>query len=162
MTINQIQAVKKIDFCDWIPVVSTATNLYHIFKRATNASLPTSTHGLYLRKITLVENILLLIPIVNIAVKFFNHMRNTKNAILDAVGFNGMYLQNAPIELSDDFDVVLAAVSENGLALEFASSSKQNDRTIVQAAITNDARALNFASTALQTDPAVLRLISRR
>lgn len=152
-----LQKTKLIDALDWIPVISTGANLVHIFAKFINTTPPFSAHGLYLRKITLLENSLLLIPVVNIFVKAFHTYRNTKSSILDSVNFNGMNLKTAPIEFTNDFDVVLAAVSENGLALQYASPMMQNNRQIVLAAITNNKSAFQFASVALKSDPILQR-----
>lgn len=134
-----------IDGLDWIPVVSTVGNLIHIFARIQNKVPPHSSYGLYLRKITVIENILQLIPIINIFVKAFHTYRNTRSYILDSVAFNGMNLQFAPIEFTDDFDVVHAAVSENGEALKFASERMRRDQKIIGAAYKQNKEAIKFA-----------------
>lgn len=152
-----LQKTKLIDALDWLPVISTGANLVHIFAKVINTTSPVPSYGFYLRKITLLENSLLLIPIVNIFVKAFHTYRNTKSSILDSVNFNGMNLKTAPIEFTNDFDVVLAAVSENGLALQYASPLMQNNRQIVLFAMTNDKTAFQFASATLKNDLALQR-----
>lgn len=119
-----------LDGLDWIPIVSTGANLFHIFKRVYSQPDPSSSYGLYFRKITIFENIFLLFPIVNIFIKAFHTYRNTKSVILQFCRYNGLRLAFAPYHLTDDMDVVRAAVFENPNAIQFASDRLKNNPEI--------------------------------
>ena len=139
--------VEVLDALDWMPFISTGSNLFHLFVRAHSKITPHSTYDLYFRKITLIENVLLVLPLVNLFIKAFHTYRNTKQVILDSCNFNGMNLKSAPYELANDYDVVHAAVSENGLALQFASDDMRKNVHIIKAAVSQNKDAVQFAIT---------------
>eukprot|EP01047_Picozoa_sp_COSAG01_P067441 COSAG01_NODE_9526_length_2419_cov_2.482759_1_plen_404_part_10 len=80
----------------------------------------------------------------------------TKGAALAAAAQGGFYLQELPLELRADREVVLAAVAQNWNALEYASAELQADREVVLAAVAQNGWALEYASAELKADREVV------
>ncbi|MEI7488669.1 MAG: DUF4116 domain-containing protein [Chryseobacterium sp.] len=161
-----IQSIKnsfvQIDtFCDKIPVLSSVTNLLEIFAKSVlfcyskikgiNGKELKERHFTHLNDKSLKENLILLVPLINIAAacmfqgptkeqilkdlylfsKANNRLRNDKDFVLQAVKQRGVALSFASEDLKNDRDVVLEAVKQNGVALRFASEDLKNDREVV-------------------------------
>jgi hypothetical protein len=80
----------------------------------------------------------------------------TKQQAIARVTIDGNDLQNLPLEMRNDREVVLAAVTENGLALGYTSNELRDDREVVLAAVTRNGFALKHASNELRDDREVV------
>ncbi len=80
-----------------------------------------------------------------------NYWKNDKSLIKAAVKENGMLLQNLPIELKDDKEIVLLALQEDteGI-LEYASTRLQDDYDVVKQSLKVDGLNLAYASERMQ------------
>lgn len=173
---------------DWIPGISTGTGLYHIFSRCManddvivdeSREIPhcvfykSSEYSLYRHRFSLVENILLLIPIVNIGIKILNYYSYNKalssvklygenlkslapfwtrheGIVTEAVKQNGYALRFAPDNFRGKINIVLEAVKQNGLALEYASDPLKDNIHIVYCAYRHNPFSINLASERLK------------
>lgn len=135
---------------DWIPLISTASNLVHIFARSVLKADPNSSYGLYLKNRVILDHVCLILPIMNL---LYSALRciipYEREYYLETVRKDGLCLERASKELKNDREIVLAAVKQNGLALGFASENLRNDPEIVIEAIKENDFALRYASLAL-------------
>ena len=152
--------------CDYIPVVSTISNLTVLFQKtiilpfSDRQTVINSRYYTHLEQKSALRCVMLLIPVIgNIVVgiyDFANRKYNDKAFMLTAVQQNGMALQYASEQLKSDRDVVLAAIRKNSWALEFASEQLKGDKDVVLAAVQQDGWALEFASEQLKGDKDVV------
>lgn len=126
---------------DYIPIVSTITNLYAIFLKCIILPLMKETfiqknhYFKYMQQKDLGRCFLLLIPLYgNICAGIPDIKWNFKVFALPAVKRNGFGLRNANERLRDDKDMVLAAVQNTRSAIEYASERLKADRDVFLAA----------------------------
>ena len=74
MSVNYTKRV--LETCDWIPVVSTVTNLTHLFARCFD--IRNDSYKVYLNKHDVKQNILNLLPIINVINKIIGTLFYTK------------------------------------------------------------------------------------
>lgn len=107
-------------------------------------------------------------PKINL--KSYEHQKQYKELVLQAVKQDGLQLKDADPFFYQDFDIVYAAVTNNGMALQHASAPLQNNLVIVNAAVQNNGMALQYASEqlrayfptiglALKNDPSALKYV---
>ncbi|NGY95796.1 MULTISPECIES: DUF4116 domain-containing protein [unclassified Neochlamydia] len=162
MLINSLsRACLSIDRgADYIPIVSTVTNLVDIFQKVVvlpfkqKENISKNVYYTHLDQKSFRRCLILLVPVLgNILVGIYDVVRNKeKKALLANVQKNGLALKDGSDTLKSDRDVVLAAVQENGLALKYASKQLQNDKKVVLAAIQENGTALKYASKQLRND----------
>ena len=158
--------VKADSLCDYIPIVSTATNLIDLFVKyvvipSINPQRIANNHYYtHVQQKDAFRCIALLIPIVgNIATAiydFANRKYQNKDLVLHAVTQDGMNLLFSSDKLKDDQDVVLAAVRQNGWALQFASSRLKNDRDVVLAAVQQNGSVLQLVNERFKDDQEIV------
>ena len=160
---NEIR-VKTDRICDYIPLVSTATNLVNLFQRtitllrSQNKSDVKNNYYEHLQKKSFARCCVLLIPVLgNVIIGLYIYKEQkkakddkAKDDALILVKQDGFNLQDVSAALQGDKDVVLAAVQKCGLALEYASEELKNDREIVLAAVQKYGVALRYASEELK------------
>lgn len=126
----------KIDnTCDYIPVVSTITNLFDIFQKTvilpflTEDKIRKNSYFTHLSNKSILRSIVLLIPgIGNIYVGLFEFY--DKEYTLAAVRENGMLLRYQSRALRNDKEVALAAVRNNPNAFQYVGDLLINDQDI--------------------------------
>lgn len=135
--------VKADNVCDYIPVVSTVSNLIDLFQKyiilsvVDEQAIAENYYYTYLKEKNALYCFILLIPIIgNIIIKIFEHME------YNAIKQNGLNLEFASEKLKNNKDVVLAAVAQNGWAFEFASEKLKNDKDVALAAVTQNGDVL--------------------
>jgi Domain of unknown function (DUF4116) len=158
--------VKADNVCDYIPAVSTLSNLTDLFQKCvvlpfvSTQSITNSHYYTHLKNKSILRCIILLIPVVgNIIVgiyDFANRKYNDRDFMLAAVKQDGLALEDANEQFKDDREVVLAAVQQNGWALEDASEQFKEDRDFMLAAVQRNGLALRFASEQLKDDREVV------
>lgn len=160
--------VKASELCDCVPLVSTVSNIFHLFQKAfilpllQQSTISNSPYYTYLDRKSFSRCALQAIPLIGnihaiyIRCKLASEKRKDREGVLTAVQQNGMALANASAEMQNDPEVVLAAVQQNRWALLFASAKMQNDPKVVSAAVQKDGWALRFASAKMQNNPEVV------
>ena len=148
--------------CDYIPLVSTVSNLIDLFQKNVilsfidKGTINDSHYFTHLKGKLDLRCVVLLIPLIgNIVIgiyDFANRKYNDKNQMLAAVQENGFALEHASEELKNDKDVVLAAVQQTGFALMYAGAELQEDKDIALTAVKQNGRALYEASEQLKND----------
>ncbi|KIC77239.1 hypothetical protein DB41_CO00080 [Neochlamydia sp. TUME1] len=166
MLVNSLsKACLSIDRgADYIPIVSTVTNLVDIFQKVVvlpfkqKENISKNVYYTHLDQKSFRRCLTLLIPVLgNVFVGIYDVVRNKKKkALLANVQKNGLALKDGSSTLKSDRDVVHAAVQENGLALKYASKQLQNDKKVVFAAIQENGSALKYASKQLRNDKEVV------
>ena len=63
--------------------------------------------------------------------KFEEELFDNKEAMLFAVGLNGMFLEHVSARIQNDKEVVLEVVAQNGWAIEFASDELLRDEDVL-------------------------------
>jgi lambda repressor-like predicted transcriptional regulator len=149
--------------CDYIPLVSSATNLIDLFQKAVIIPRMSPNEIKQDRYYSVLNNkpfwrclCLLMIPGLSNLVFAIKDYWGPKRSALIAVKQDGMELRYVSNELKKDREVVLAAVKENGLALEYASDELKNDREVVLAAVEENGWAIEYASDELKNDREVV------
>ena len=150
------------DVCDYVPVVSTVSNLVDLFQKT--VVLPStpkeiiweSHYYTHLDQKSFSRCVVLLIPVIgNILVgiyDFVNRKYNDKEFMLAAVQQDVWALRFASARLKDDPEFMLAAVQQNGWALQFASDRLKDDKEVVLAAVQQNGTVLEYASDTLKAD----------
>lgn len=112
--------VKANNVCDYIPAVSTLSNLADLFQKCVvlpfinNQTIVNSHYYTHLKNKPVLRCIVLLIPVIgNIIVGIYDFANRKYN----------------------DRDVMFAAVQRNGWLLKYASEQLQGDKEIVFAAV---------------------------
>lgn len=153
--------VKFDVICDYIPLVSTITNLYdlvmkHIaFPMMDEETVKGDQFYSYLKDKSTIRCMVSLVPVLgNIAIAIYDE--NVRyNAALSRVKTNGLELKNV-WAYQNTFSVVLAAVEQNGMALRYASRELQDDPRIIYAATMQNGLAIQFASLRQKNDPSMV------
>ena len=135
--------IKICNACDYIPVVSTFSNVVKLFNNCIveplkNEKLNTKDWiNNHLKNKKVLRNLILLVPVIGNSIYVIYDLVNTIifYKTLSLVKQNGYALNYASDELKKDREIVLAAVKINGLALEYASDELKKDRDIVLAAV---------------------------
>lgn len=166
--INSINSIYvKIDnVCDYLPGLSTVTNLVDLFQKCVTLTLiskKTILNNHYFRTLTHkspLRCIILLIPLFgNILVgvyDFANRKHSFKHLFLPIVKKDSIALKDASDRLKNDKEIVLAAIQQNSKALYYASDELKADRTILLAAVQEFGEAIGYASDELRRDYDVL------
>jgi len=157
--------------CDYIPVISTASNLTLLFQKYVvmpfldKNTVNSSHYWSHIQDKESLRYVTALLPILGnilIIVKDITQSykeicaRYEKTATLAAVEKDGLALCHASEELRSNRTVVLAAVSQDGCALEFASEELRNNRDVVLAAVKQNGYAFFYASEELRKNETVL------
>jgi len=154
--------VKTDRICDYIPVVSTFSNLTALFIKylvpntLIRPEIQTSRYYAHLSQKPTSRCIVLLIPIIgNIIVAICDNFlkregvfaRNGLNeqSSLESVQRDGLTLCSLSEELKDNKKVVLTAVQQNGLALQYASKRLRQDEDVVLAAAGQNGLSIQFS-----------------
>ena len=178
-SITSESRVEWDEVCNFIPGISTVTNLVDIIQKLAlffkkESVIAEDSYYTLLDQKSFLDCALLMIPVIgNIwigrqhsksralaAVRkdgwnlgyFHKKFQNDKEIVLAAVRKNGTALKYASENLRNDTEIVLAAVGQNGRALQYASENLRNDREIVLATVRQDGTALQYASENLQND----------
>jgi hypothetical protein len=135
---NNITISSFLKTCDWIPVVSTATNLFHLYARSWFTIDATSDYGQYLNQRTIIGHGALAIPLLNIInlIYNFNKKVDLRADLLEStVDYKFFwYLGQCGLDFGNDPEIVKAAVTQNGTALKYASDRlKSNSGICLQA-----------------------------
>jgi len=75
-----------------------------------------------------------------------------RRTAISTVKDNGLALEDLPMTMRADKEIVLAAVRNNGSALEYAAKNLRDNKEVVMAAIENNPQAIWLASESLQRD----------
>jgi len=135
--------IKVDEFADYIPVVSTVTNLTNLFQKAiqpltTESNFCKNHYYTYIQQKNTLRCVMLLIPILgNIVVGMFD-------GLLDYGKSDPSFLGFAPYRVRNDKKIILAVVKESGWALKYASENLKNDKDVVLAAVKNDGLVLRM------------------
>lgn len=142
--------VKTDRICDYVPVVSTISNLtalfqkYFVFNVFSEDEIQANRYYAHLSQKSTSRCIVLLIPLIgNIIVAIRDNF--LKREPFAAVRQNGLALQYVSEELRDDRNLILAAVQQNGLALQFASERLRRDEGVVLAAVKQNSMSVQFS-----------------
>ena len=153
--------MKTDNVCDYIPAVSTLSNLVDLFQkcvvlpRMSKQSIVNSHYYTHLKNKSILRCIILLIPVIgNVIVgiyDFANRKYNDKDYMLAAVRLDGRALARASERLKDDWDVVLAAVQQYvWAALDNASDRLKDNGDFMRAAVQENSSAVVYASDRLK------------
>ena len=162
--INNNFSVKFDNMCDYIPFVSTLSNLTDLFMKSIylkNVGVPRDPQGYYfthLRQKSFTRMAILLIPIFgNLCIGIHDFVNKERNKTLDAVRRNGLNLEFASSEFQDDEEIVREAVRYSALVLQYASPRLQNDETTVLLAVKSQGDALQYASERLKDEFSIVQ-----
>lgn len=144
--IKNVNFFIKTDYiCDYIPIISSGSNLIALFQKyvvipfLSNSSITQKPYYVHLQQKSFFRCVTLLVPVIgNIMIIIYdlsNRKYNNKNFMLAAVRQNAWKLASASEPLKDDKEVVLAAVQRNGWVLQLASERLKNDKEVVLAAL---------------------------
>ncbi len=148
MSVNYTKQL--LETCDWIPVVSTVTNLTHLFARCFN--IRNQSYKDYLNKHDVKQNILNFLPIINVINKIIGALFFTKQ-ICKNLEKPPLLQPNQPLFMEDKgFDEVLFA---RGVCFkEYA--------TTVQKLLLQDRQTLEqFESQGLHLEPSIAPLLKQ-
>lgn len=153
--------VKADNACDYIPVVSTVTNLTDIFQKC--AVLPfvnkennaNSRYYAHLKSKSLSRSIILLVPVLgNLIIgiyDFTNRKYSSKSFALSAIKYDiDWRAQDVTHELKKDKDVMFAAFKRNKKSLEHANDKLNKDKDFILRCVKHDGMALRLASDKLK------------
>lgn len=170
-----MEAILKVgdQICDFIPFVSTATNLFDLymkyailskFDREAVINSEYYTHIYYKEDDRMIA---LIMPIINIisAIAFAildleNREWDDKDKTTSSLSIDGQNLHKASPRLKDDIDVVMEAVRNHGKSLQYASERLKNDFDVVLAAVYNDCSSIEHLSPVIKKR-AILSTINR-
>jgi hypothetical protein len=144
--------VKADNLCDYIPTVSTLSNLIDLFQKyvilpfISNQTIDNSHYYTHLKNKSILRSIVLLIPVIgNVIVGIYDFGLNNRKIMLAAVKKNGLALQYASKRLKSDKEIVLAAVQQDGFAIYYANEGLKNNKSVVLAAVKQNGLALQHA-----------------
>jgi hypothetical protein len=82
--------------------------------------------------------------------------------ICEAIKKDGRWIEIAPENLKNDFEIVSMAIAERGSALEFVSADMKKNKDIVLMAVSQDGSALEYAHESFKSDKdVVLKAVSQ-
>jgi tetratricopeptide (TPR) repeat protein len=157
--------------CDYIPVVSSATNLIDLFQKAVfipqmnpNEIKQNQYYDVMNNKSVWRCLCLLLFPgLSNLVVAISDYCKlkeidhdfiRSKQII--TLKQNGLCLKDYSLQDRSDKEIVHIAVQQNGMALEYASDELKNDREIVLVALRQNTYALDYASDELHNNRGII------
>jgi len=152
----KIQSV--YDALDWIPFVSCATNLFHIFARAVKPFKPESMYSQYLADRTIVMHIALAIPYLNLITLLYLKLLCPRFKLIQKLRLHGSYLEHAHSKYKDDKTAVLTAISSRWYALQYASDRLKNDKECVIHAVKKNGHALGYAPSHFRRNKDIAQL----
>ena len=152
--------IKICNACDYIPVVSTFSNVVKLFNNCIVEPLKNknlnnkSWIDNHLKNKKVLRNLILLVPVIGNIIYVIYDLVNTIifYKTLSLVKLNPVALKYAADELKKDREIVLAAVKNDGLALEYAADELKKDRDFILAAVKINGLALEYASDELKKD----------
>lgn len=151
--------VKTDNICDYIPVISTATNLSYLFQKtvvipfASDETIVNDHYYQYINEKSFARCITLLIPVVgNIVVGLYDLSRRDQTCMLVAIFFNHQSYPTASPELQNNNEFNLASLKQNGRVLKYLSPELKNNKEFVLAAVKSDDRAYFYANKELRGD----------
>lgn len=154
--------VKKDNFCDYIPVISTASNLFDIFQKTLyvdNLDKKTINNDHYYKHLKQKSNlrcIILLIPIFgNIAIGIYDFVTwkyHDKEMMLAEVQKDGLMLQHASEKLKNDPNVVSAAIKNKPWATAYIGEELKNDPDFVLSIAEGNPEILKFVGEDLNNN----------
>lgn len=151
---NVSRSLIKIDNClDYIPFVSTVSNIVVLFLKCQLSHVPrskiTDHYYKYLKDKSCTRCIVLLLPVTgNIIILIYDSIKNknTNISISYSNSGNNSTLKHASDGVKDTYDAVFKAVQQNPLALQYASARLKNNPTLVSEAVKENGYALQYAS----------------
>lgn len=162
--------VKTDIILDYVPVVSTATNLIDLFQKTvvfpfvSDEDIAASHYFKYINEKDAFRCLTLLVPVIgNIAVLFYDLSMNPE-FMLEAIREMGyVVLQFAHSQLTSNKEFMLAAVKIDGGCLSYASNRLKDDIEVVNEAAEQNIWALLFASKKLMNNSSfVVRLVVKK
>jgi hypothetical protein len=124
--------VKMDTFCDYVPILSTVSNLVDIVQKCftlpamKRKELYEDHYFTHLQQKNIPRCIILLIPILgNIVIAICDRMSrkyNDRDFVLKEVQKDGLFLKKASTELKSDEEVVLKAINQEGKAILYADA----------------------------------------
>ncbi|MGK5595475.1 MAG: DUF4116 domain-containing protein [Parachlamydiaceae bacterium] len=149
---------------DYIPVVSTISNLTDLFIKTVilphikQEKIEKNHYFVHLQEKDLTRSLKLLVPVIGnliVALKEISkklYIRKNYSLHEHQLGIMGDALRITPHHVKDSAKLVRVAVNSDGLALKYASKRIQNKKSVVLKAVENNGRALEFASDRLKKD----------
>lgn len=150
-TATQPSFIKTYEFCDKIPVISTATNLYVLCQKyvlfaetiitknkqdISSKLIKNDIQYKYIKNKSIFKCVVLLIPIIgNIAVILYDYSQKlTKEQTIAVVKKDGEKLSELDEKFKEDEQIVLAALEQNPKAIVYASAKlKANKEFMLKA-----------------------------
>lgn len=151
--------IKADTFCDYVPVLSTISNLVDLFQKYVIVPILTEKgkenhYYKHIKEKSSLRSIALLVPMIgNICIAIFDIP--SKKKVLFLIKKFSISLKRFT-KFQDEKEVVLAACQNGGLELKFASEKLKNDKDVVKLAISKSFYALNFASESLKDDKEIV------
>lgn len=147
---------------DWIPGVSTITNLAHIFNRSLDVRAQNTDYASYLRERSFLIHTGLCIPIFNIITQIYQKQFSSKVENIKLVRLHGRFYTSLDEKSRKDFDIAFEAFGSCHPPLSMAPREFQDDERLVKRAIQSDPYSYLDASLRLKhSKQIVLYAISR-
>ena len=134
--------IKADNFLDYVPVLSSISNLVILFQKCVLANVPkneiTDHYYKHIKDKSCVRCVILLIPVIGnviIAINDLINKKNINNPSSNPNHGNGLALEHAGDTVKDDYNVFFRAVQHNPLALQHASARLRNHSGIVAEAV---------------------------
>lgn len=158
MTIGSLNLKSTLEIIDYIPFVSTAFSLYHIFHRALFYPKENCNYSLYLAEKDFKVLILGLIPFANILGQIYHNFFSAHYTAFKKVKHHASLFAEAPQESKDDIYLVYYAISQRFYAIQWASPRLKNQEWLAKYAVSKDGDAYYYLPDNLKNKKHLARL----